>query len=346
MKTLNKVIANFTGTTRKDTLAGRDYLVAPMVMAVEGVMDGSNGALLYTAEELGRNVKSWNHKPVVVYHPSVGQSACDPSILSRRQIGIVMNARLENTENGPGIKAEAWLDSDRMNVVDERIPAAIENNEMMELSTGLFSNNEHTSGEWKGKKYDAIVRNMIADHLALLPDLKGACSIEDGAGFLRLNARPGAITLINNEMSHSNVRSLLNSWLQEKKKPTGDDEPYPFVEDVFDDFFIYEISAKFYKLDYKLTKDNTVEVSKNEPIEIIRKTEWVDLDGNFIGNLSSADSVTNKETPLLSPNMDELDDSKGTTAIIGDSRPEKEAPVKQTGKVEPLIAPVMNFEEN
>ena len=41
------VVTNFVGATRKDTMAGRDYLVAPMVMMVEGVLNGSNGPLYY-----------------------------------------------------------------------------------------------------------------------------------------------------------------------------------------------------------------------------------------------------------------------------------------------------------
>lgn len=273
-----KVTANFTGTTRNDTMAGRDYLVAPMVMIVEGVHDGTNGPLLYPADELARAPQIWNHKPIVVYHPErggSGVSACDPDIISKRSIGVVMNTKFEETENGPGLKAEAWLEEDRMDAVDERIGVAIENGEVMELSTGLFSENEKKEGDWKGKRYIAIVHNMMADHLALLPDLKGACSVEDGAGFLRLNAKPGKITMINNSMSHANIRSLLNSWLQDKSENA-------WIEAVYDDFFVYEDDAKYYKYKYSLVDNQITIIGDAE--EVIRVTEWRTLDGKFVGN--------------------------------------------------------------
>ncbi|GAG82219.1 unnamed protein product, partial [marine sediment metagenome] len=63
------ITANFTGITRYDTMEGREYLVAPMIMIVEGVLNGSEGAGLYPADELSKTPQVWNHKPVVVYHP-------------------------------------------------------------------------------------------------------------------------------------------------------------------------------------------------------------------------------------------------------------------------------------
>jgi len=218
---LQKIKANLTGTVRNDTMEGRDYLVAPMIMIVEGVHAGNAGPLLYSKDELSKIPGIWNYKPIVVYHPEEhGQlrSACDPIVLSKRKVGVIMNTTFAETENGPGLKAEAWLEKDRMDTVDERIGIAIENQEVMELSTGLFSDNESMDGEFKGKKYIAVVRNIRPDHLALLPDMRGACSVEDGAGFLRLNAEPDKIdvTITDNAMSHGNVRSLLNSWLQDK----------------------------------------------------------------------------------------------------------------------------------
>ena len=220
----------------------------------------------------------WNHKPVVVYHPAQngqGISACDPIILSNRQVGVIMNTECVETENGPGLKAEAWMEKDRMDKVDERIAVHIEKNTMMELSTGLFTNNEKTPGEWKGEKYDAIAHNFRPDHLALLPDLKGACSIEDGAGFLRLNAVPGKIHIVKNAMSHGNIRSLLNSWLQDKSEDA-------WVEAVYDDFFIYLDNGKYYKYMYSMTNNEITVMGAAE--EVVRVTEFRTKTGDFVGN--------------------------------------------------------------
>ena len=283
---LQKITANLVGTVRHDQMEGRDFLVAPMVMIVEGVHEGSEGPVYYSKNELAKTAMLWNYKPVVVYHPmknGEGCSACDPVILSNRKVGVIMNTRIAETEHGPGLKAEAWLEADRMNVVDERIANAVERGEMMELSTGLFVDSDRSPGEWNGEKFDATVTNYRPDHLALLPDLKGACSIEDGAGLLRLNVRPEEIKIVGNEMSHGNVRSLLNSWLRNKDK-SG--EPYDaYVEDVYDDFFIFTEDGKLYRGNYVVV-NNVLEV-ETAFTEVVRVTEYRTINGEFVGNESN-----------------------------------------------------------
>ncbi len=268
-----KITTNFVGTVRNDTMEGRDYLVAPMIMIVEGVHEGSNGPLYYPADELAKIPSIWNHKPIVVYHPQLNGamvSACDPDILSNRKVGVIMNTTFDDGK----LKAEAWLEIDRMNKVDERIAEAIENKETMELSTGLFTDNENVEGEWNGEAYEAIARNYRPDHLALLPDLKGACSIEDGAGFLRLNAEQNSITIdlktlkykkaveclknkgdglihciqkfVENEISFDDTRQRLQSILKGK---FGEDD-YVWIEDVFDEYVVYDRAGILYRQDY------------------------------------------------------------------------------------------------
>ena len=288
---IQNITCNLAGKTRFDTMEGRSYLVAPMVMMVEGVHAGSGGPILYTKEALAKSPEVWNHKPVVVYHPSSnGQSvsACDPIILSNRKVGVVMNTKLDDVklDNGdtvPGWKAEAWLEQDRIDKVDERISNFLENNEMMELSTGLFIDSVNEEGEWNEEHYDAIATNLRPDHLALLPDLKGACSIEDGGGLLRnqiiLNAVPEKIKIIDNQLSHENIRSMINSWLREKDT-TGNWELW--VDTVYDSFFVYEDQGTLFKLNYEV-KDNSVVIDGTAE-EVVRVTEFRTKSGEFVGN--------------------------------------------------------------
>jgi hypothetical protein len=173
---------------RNEILEGREYLVVPMVMLTEGVHRGSNGAMLYPADELGKTPCVWNMKPLVVNHPEnngEGLSACDPVVAEKYKVGLIMNTEFDDRNR---LKAEAWLEVERANKVDPRIMAAVENQRMMELSTGVFVDKDFVEGEFNGKHYDAIARNYRPDHLALLPDKKGACSIDDGAGFIRNQA--------------------------------------------------------------------------------------------------------------------------------------------------------------
>jgi hypothetical protein len=67
----------------------------------------------------------------------------------------------------------------------------LDKGEMVEISTGLFTDNIPESGVWNGEAYTAVARNYRPDHLAILPDQKGSCSIADGAGLLRNKAKPG-----------------------------------------------------------------------------------------------------------------------------------------------------------
>lgn len=164
-------------------LEDRVHFVVPVVLIVEGVLNGSEGPLYYPAEELKKSAALWNGKPVVVYHPDMYYSgiAGNPEVFNRQKIGTLFNVRFENKS----LKGEAWLDPDRLKRVDERVLEAVEHNRMVEVSTGLFTDNENVSGEFNGIPYRAIARNYRPDHLAILPDKKGACSIEDGAGLCR-----------------------------------------------------------------------------------------------------------------------------------------------------------------
>lgn len=182
------VTTNLKPIVHNDTMEGRDWIVAPTQMITEGVHHGSDGPIFYPADELSKITNVWNQKPVVVYHPEengVSVSACSPEQITARKVGVLMNTKWDGITKKLG--TETWLDPARIQAVDNRVADAIEKNEMMEVSTGLFMDLERTEGEWNGEKYIGIARNMQPDHLALLPDVKGACSIEDGAGFLRLN---------------------------------------------------------------------------------------------------------------------------------------------------------------
>lgn len=261
---------------RVDTLEGREYTVVPMVILTEGVHTGSQGALYYPSEELSKTPAVWNHKPVVVYHPSMNGesvSACDPVIINSRKVGIMLNTKFE----GGKLKSEAWIEKPRAEVVDNRVMEAVDNKKVMELSTGMFIDVEETTGTWKGEDYTGIARNFRPDHLALLPDQIGACSVADGAGFLR-NA-----VLVGNEMSFGNISSQLMAALRKKFNVNADSGPFVWVADVFSNFVIYEKDGKLWRLGY-MSNDSGVTLSDETPTEVVRATEYRTTDGSFVGN--------------------------------------------------------------
>lgn len=357
-KRMQVITANVSGPVRHDTMEGRDYLVAPMVMLTEGVHEGSNGPLLYTKEELGKTPGVWNYKPVVVYHPKRNgvaiAAASDPETLTNHKVGVIMNTKAGTVKvkekDVPALRAEAWLESDRMDAVDSRVSDAIENNKMMELSTGLYTNNEDAEegAEWNGEAYDAIARDFKPDHLALLPDLKGACSIEDGAGLLQLN-----------ELSHGDIRSLLNSALRVGKENA-------WIEDVFDGYFVYEDSGSFYKQNYS-DADNDVEIL-GTPVEVFKVIEYRTAGGVVVSNVKGKAMkkrkivealIANKATQFGDDDEDALIELpkevlEKMTPVVNEESPEtpaetpaetpEETPAEETPAEETPAAPVENKE--
>lgn len=287
---LQSLTGNMSAHVRYETLEGRNYLVVPMVMLTEGVHSGTRGPLYYPAEELSNLEGRWDHRPIVVYHPEIngaGVSACSPDMVNSRKVGVVFNTRWDS--KAKKLRAEAWLDIDRLSEVDDRVLNALENDETMEVSTGVFSDNERSEGVWNGEEYAAIARNYRLDHLAILPDQKGACSVEDGAGLLQLNkeleqkaennpllleaidylnsklARSG---LIDNELSHGDIRRELFS---EVRSRFGEDI---WIEEVYDDNFIYSRLDKLHRLGYTVN-GNEVTLGEGTPEEVHQVIDYV-----------------------------------------------------------------------
>lgn len=197
--------------TRRETLDGRQCLVVPTVMLVEGVLNGSQGPLLYQGADIAETTTLWDHRPIVLYHPQSG-TAANPAVLNTRKLGIILNTRWD----APRLRTEAWLDIKRCNELDERIIKNLEAGKPVEVSTGLFTHNEMTAGVFNGKDYIARATKHRPDHLAVLPDQIGACSIADGAGLLALNAKnefpPQQIgKIIDRIMTHPDNRFTRNA---------------------------------------------------------------------------------------------------------------------------------------
>ena len=123
--------------------------------------------------------------PLVVYHPTKdGQnvSARRADVLEESGVGMLLNAQIVEGK----LKAEAWFDGERTRQVDSRILNRLQRNEPIEVSTGLFVDATPVDGEpaHNGVRYTHVARNLRPDHLAILPDQVGACSLKDGCGIL------------------------------------------------------------------------------------------------------------------------------------------------------------------
>lgn len=186
--------------TRTETYLGREYLVAPVIMLCEGVLQGANADSpeYCPASELESFAQQWNGRPVVMNHPKVQGtfvSANHPEVLEDWQFGFVFNAYYAEDDDGNKLKAEAWLDVARAEELGGEFQDAIDrinNGEVVEVSTGLYCGIIEKKGKFNSQPYTGVWVGVISDHLAILSDgVIGACSVEGGCGIPRINERKG-----------------------------------------------------------------------------------------------------------------------------------------------------------
>lgn len=192
-RTLTMVI-NSDVEIRDEELFGNSYTVVPVVAMVEGVRFGANqkNAELGLASDFGENPSLWNNRPLVLNHPQVDGSfvsANSPSVLESYAFGLTMNAFIEDKK----LKLEAWIDKNRVTTLGgefEEVYNRIleqDSNDLVEVSVGFFCDVQQTKGKYKNQTYTGIWKNIKPDHLAILPNSIGACSVEDGCGIPRIN---------------------------------------------------------------------------------------------------------------------------------------------------------------
>lgn len=315
---------------REESLHGREYIVAPMAMLAEGVITGTDGVpTFYPGDEIAKSVTGWNAKPIVVYHPfenGAPVTACQPDVLNSSQVGIILNTVYDDK-----LRAEAWLEKDRLQLVDSRVLEALTAGTTIEISTGMHMDAGNIKGEFAGVSYQAIATNITADHLAILPDKTGAYSVAAGGGLLQINEQPleklkyaglrqgdswvagnGKVkmTLTCNEMSFDKIHSAVQKALRIKYAGNVDADGYsntPYVFDVFGDFFVMEMPPdyKMYKMSYVAT-DTGVTLS-GEPQEVVRVTEYrLKKDGSYVANCISKPDKRNPDMPTKKEKIDAL----------------------------------------
>lgn len=205
--TLLQSSLSLTNTARRQWL-GQEYIVAPVVLMVEGVHCGSAGCAYYPAEELARFPEAWNSRPLPVFHPQRQADgayiSCNhPEVIERQCVGQLFNTRYEH----PRLRGELWINVARCREIAPEVLTYVNSNRILEVSTGLFNDWEESPGVWNGEEYSLVVRNIRPDHLALLPGGVGACSVEDGCG-VRANSAAGPETVVPIERKRGDEKKM------------------------------------------------------------------------------------------------------------------------------------------
>lgn len=257
---------------------GREYLVAPVVALVPGVLNGE----LVPADEIARYIEAWNDVPVPVQHPErrgKPVSARTLDVLENEVIGRFQNVRWDGRLVG-----ELWLDIAKAEQLGEAdLLAALEAGEPVEVSTAYFRDMELAEGALDGVPYESVSRNIRPDHLALLPGGVGACSWADGCGApRRLAAHEQAISyqggdvksiVVQMELSlDEQMRRVYDAFMERFAAPpalTATEEPIAWVREVFADRVIAEVKGQLAAVPYTMTEAGAIEFGDPILVEVI-----------------------------------------------------------------------------
>lgn len=289
---MQHLTANIRGKIRKEILLGRSYWVAPVTMIVPGVLEGSAGKKLYTANETAKSEFLWNDIPLVLEHPKENgkfiAARNRPDVLSSYQIGRVYNVIMTTD----GLEGEAWFDYKITKAKEPKIIANLKAGVNMELSVGVITEDTvaPANSKFKGVTYDSIAANLKPDHLAILMTKQGACSLKDGCG---VHVNENGENINGNELSHDQVKTALRELLA---SGFTQDMPYFYICDVFDDYFVFEQGSKLYQASYEKTEAGVVLLDK-APVEVVREVSFSPVSTNQESDMSKKalidDLVTN-----------------------------------------------------
>lgn len=264
---------------------GVKHMVIPVIMAQEGVMN----RLFYPYEEFEGWANTWDGVPVPINHPEiegVAVSARSPRIQELNSVGYVFNSKYEDKK----LKGEIYLNLEKVKKLNaDYLIQSFESGEIMEVSTGLYSNVEMVSGKYGDDEYDAIVRNIRPDHLALLPNTVGACSIEDGCGAsISVNSCQCGGVCGGKKNSQKEISKLLNLSLEKKYNDLV------YIIDIYDNSVIYEFgkNRSVYRESYAINDDNVV-ILEDDAQEVIQKTSYQTL--NLSGGNNNMTEIQNEE---------------------------------------------------
>jgi len=264
---------------------GKDYMVIPVTMMVEGVHNGNHGSIFHSIDELGKVPESWNGIPIVINHPEkdgIAISANSPEVLEESSIGVVFGTHVDDMK----LKAMAWIEELKLQEKQPELYDKIEKEESIEVSVGVFTDDVDEEGDWNDEHYSKVATNHRPDHLALLPSDKGACSLADGCGLgvnseaekksLETFRKQGFVITRVGDYKEQGYNELM-SMIYDKLRSMDTNKTYHYLEECYDDELIYSVSGdnnrEMYKQSYKVEGGKIEFVG--EAIKVRKKVEYV-----------------------------------------------------------------------
>lgn len=272
---------SLNSSARRELLDEIDHLVIPCIAIKQGVLNN----IFYSSNELESFASSWNGVPVPVNHPmdANGTHVTANSTSCENTVNIGRFYNVEWDSNLLALKGEIWINIPKAKKLGYiHLVERLENGEVMEVSTGLFGNAIEDKGMYNNVSYEFTISNIRPDHLALLPNDKGACSIDDGCGAMRTNSKSfwdKIKSFFVNENSFEEKRELV---YQAMKLAMGKDS-YSYILEMFSDYFIYELDNKIFRRSYTVDETGKA-VLVGENIEVRLERKYVPVSAETITN--------------------------------------------------------------
>jgi hypothetical protein len=217
------------------------------------------------------------------------------------------------------LKAEIHLNVDKTGVYSPTTIASLKALKVLEVSIGVFTDEVKEEGEWNGEAYIARATNHKPDHLAILPNDVGACSVTDGCGIrvnkLQTNNKEGMtnedITIQNsllvdfrslqvNQLSYADIMDLIWGKLRSMnvEDSQGNRIRSCYSEAIYDKYLIYseetkgdkDTKRKFFQQNYSIVNDQ-IEFT-DSPVEVVKELKYKVVQTNKEGGQKMADTKT------------------------------------------------------
>lgn len=269
---------------RKDTLNGREHYVIPSyTLPSDVVMNG----VLYTDAQIRANYHKLEGKLAPSGHPTVDGkfvSASSPEGLTLGWIG----AHNRNVKMvGNRVYLEKWLDVNVAQQTDDgkRIAAWCESAikgeqvEPIHTSVAVWQKSMPATHEQKSKGgYDYIADIVDFDHDAILLDISGAATPEQGVGMMvhadqAVSISAGKPVVDAGVVTYRQRSSILDSAAQSQLKKGS--EHYIWVSDFTDDVVIVEDSKEKGEIAYPYTIEKgsaTIHIDKAQ--KVAKRSFW------------------------------------------------------------------------
>jgi Uncharacterized protein conserved in bacteria (DUF2213) len=301
------------------THEGQEYLVAPCVAIVPGVLNGA----LVPMQAIADTFSAWNGRPIVVNHPTnedgTAVSANEPSVVESVGIGTIWHA----TTDDDRLRVEAWVNTAKAQALGGEAATILErlrNKEPTEVSTGYWAVMRDVKGQLNGESYDEVTELIIPDHLAFLPNAIGACNWGDGCGVPRLNQEAPVATSPTHNMTVTDQFEILASMIGREAEAENIELWRWHIIDIENDSVVMIMDGRLMRRSFTVTASDDLEWN-GEWEEVNRKTTFTPA----AAQCACGRPLTQEEEPSVSDQPESVDTLAQYLATQGVTQDELQA---------------------